>query len=296
MRISAVIPATNRPPTLERCVRALENGAGVDEVIVVTEPSGANPATARNIGVGRSTGDLLLFVDSDVEVHAAAVRRIRAAFEADPTLEALFGSYDDAPASKGTVSEFRNLLHHHVHHESPGEATTFWTGLGAVRREAFQRVGGFDATLDWIEDIEFGMRLASSGGRIRLDPRIQGTHLKHWSFGGMVRTDFVGRAVPWVELMLRDGGSSALNLGWRHRVSALSALGCVVGVAGRKPLVAVSSLGALIGLNHRFYRLLARRMGGQRTPAAIALHVVHHLLGVAAVPVGIAKHVFRGRR
>lgn len=297
MRISAVIPATNRPSTLERCVNALENGSGVDEVIVVTSPSEANPATARNIGVSQSTGDLLLFVDSDVEVHAGAPTRIREAFERDPTLEALFGSYDDAPASKGTVSAFRNLLHHHVHHESPGEATTFWTGLGAVRREAFERVGGFDTSLDWLEDIDFGMRLASTGGRIELDPSIQGTHLKHWSFAGMLKTDFVGRGIPWVELMLRAGGSSSvLNLGWRHRLSALSALGCAVGLATRKPLVVGSSTGALVALNHRFYRLLLQRTGLRRTAAGVALHAVHHIVGIAAVPVGVAKHVIRGRR
>jgi GT2 family glycosyltransferase len=296
MRMSAIVPATNRPPTLERCVHALENGSDVDEVIVVTSPHEANPAEARNIGARRSTGDLLLFVDADVELHASAPRRIREAFERDTSLEALFGSYDDAPASRGMVSEFRNLLHHHVHHESPGEATTFWTGLGAVRREAFERVGGFDTSLEWLEDIDLGMRLANGGGRIELDPTIQGTHLKHWSFTGMVRTDFVGRGIPWVELMLRDGGSSSvLNLGWRHRVSALSAILGTAGLLARRPAVVAASAGTLIALNHRFYGLLLRRMGVRGAAAGVVLHAVHHLVGVAAVPVGIAKHLARGR-
>lgn len=296
LRLSAIVPATNLPPTLERCVNALENGAGVDEVIVVTTPREANPAEARNIGVNRSMGDILLFVDSDVEVHAGVPGRIREAFERDPTLDALFGSYDDAPASKGTVSEFRNLLHHHVHHESPGEATTFWTGLGAVRRDAFDRVGGFDTSLEWLEDIDLGMRLASDGSRIELDPTLQGTHLKHWSFAGMVKTDFVGRGIPWVELMLRGGGSSSvLNLGLRHRVSALSAIGASAGLLTRRPLVTAASAGTLVALNHRFYRLLLRRMGLRGAIAGVALHAVHHLVGVAAVPVAVAKHLTRGR-
>lgn len=296
VRMSAIVPATNRPATLERCVVALERGAGVDEVIVVTSPREAKPAEARNIGVSRSTGDVLLFVDSDVEVHPTATGRIREAFESDPSLVALFGSYDDAPASRGTVSEFRNLLHHHVHHESPGEATTFWTGLGAVRRDAFERVGGFDPSLDWLEDIDLGMRLAGDGGRIELDPAIQGTHLKHWSLAGMVKTDFFGRALPWMELMLRDGGSSSvLNLGWRHRASALAAIGGAAGVVTRRPLVVAASAGALVALNHRFYQLLVRRMGAPRAAVGIGLHAIHHLVGVAAVPVALAKHLARGR-
>jgi GT2 family glycosyltransferase len=297
LRVSAIVPATNRPPTLDRCVDALENGVGVDEVIVVTSPREAKPAEARNIGVSRSTGDVLLFVDSDVEVHPTAPGLIREAFESDPSLVAVFGSYDDAPASRGTVSEFRNLLHHHVHHESPGAASTFWTGLGAVRRDAFERVGGFDPSLDWLEDIDLGMRLAGEGGRIELDPAIQGTHLKHWSLTGMVKTDFVGRGIPWVELMLRDGGSSsALNLRWHHRASALTAIAGVGGIVTRRPAVIVASAGALVALNHRFYRLLLRRMGARRAAVGVGLHAIHHLIGVAAVPVGIAKHLARGRR
>jgi GT2 family glycosyltransferase len=297
MRVSAIVPATNRPPTLERCVVALERGDGVDEVIVVTSPREAKAAEARNIGVSRSTGDVLLFVDSDVEVHPTATGRIRAAFESDPSLVAVFGSYDDAPASRGTVSEFRNLLHHHVHHESPGDATTFWTGLGAVRRDAFERIGGFDPSLDWLEDIDLGMRLAGDGGRIELDPAIQGTHLKHWSLAGMVKTDFVGRAIPWVELMLRDGGSSSvLNLGWRHRASALAAIGGAAGILTRRPIVTAAGAGALVGFNHRFYLLLLRRMGARRAAVGVGLHAIHHLVGVAAVPVAVAKHLARGRR
>jgi hypothetical protein len=296
MRVSAIVPATNRPPTLERCIGALEGGDGVDEVIVVTSPSHAKPAEARNIGVRRSTGDVLLFVDSDVEVHPTATTRIRDAFEQDPTLVALFGSYDDSPASRGTVSEFRNLLHHHVHHESPGEATTFWTGLGAVRRDAFERVGGFDPTLDWLEDIDLGMRLVGDGGRIALDPAIQGKHLKHWSLTGMVKTDFVGRAIPWMELMLRNGGSSSvLNLGWRHRLSALAAIAGLVGILVRRPVVAAGSACALVALNHRFYALLLRRMGVRRGAIGVGLHALHHLVGVAAVPVALVRHVTRGR-
>jgi len=296
MRISAIVPATNQPPTLERCVHALENRPGVDEVIVVTSPREAKAAEARNIGASRSTGDLLLFVDSDVEVHPGAAQRIREAFESDPQLVALFGSYDDAPASKGTVSAFRNLLHHHVHHESPGGAQTFWTGLGAVRRDAFERVGGFDPALDWLEDVDLGMRLSSEGARIELDPTIQGTHLKHWSLIGMVKTDFVGRAMPWMELMLRAGGSSSvLNLGWRHRLSALSALTMAGGLVTRRPRVVLLGTGAMLILNRRFYGLLRRRMGVRGAAAGVGLHAIHHLIGIAAVPVALAKHLTRAR-
>src|SRR3989442_4727279 len=114
--ISAVVPATNAPPTLAMCtdaIRAAEEGP--DELIVVEDDSLPGPGAARNAGATRATGDVLVFVDADVVVHRDAFRRIRAAFDSDPDLTAIFGSYDDAPAADGVVSGFRNLLHHHVH-------------------------------------------------------------------------------------------------------------------------------------------------------------------------------------
>src|SRR5205807_8681242 len=62
--------------------------------------------------------------------------------------------------------------------------STFWAGLGAVRRDAFEAVGGFDAErylVPSVEDIDLGARLATTGHRIELDPAVQGTHLKAWS-------------------------------------------------------------------------------------------------------------------
>ena len=296
--ISVVVPATDRPPMLPRCRAALacavETAGGNVEVIVVDGPRGWGVCAARNEGARRATGEVVVFVDSDVEVHADALTRLHASFAADPDLTAVFGSYDDAPPG-GTVAAFRNLLHHHVHQGAAGPATTFWSGLGAVRRDAFLAVGGFDGErfpLPSVEDVDLGARLVAAGGRIVLDPAVQGTHLKAWTLGGMVRTDFARRGVPWVGLLLRSGrGSTALNLGWRHRASAAA---CAAGVAGlllRRPAAALAALLVLVGANREFYGLLARRRGVREAVLGVGLHAVHHLTAVAAVPVGVAVHL-----
>ena len=75
-----------------------------------------------------------------------AARLFAQVFATEPDVSAVFGSYDASPPARGIVSEYRNLLHHYVHQTSGGLATTFWAGLGAVRREAFVAVDGFD---DW---------------------------------------------------------------------------------------------------------------------------------------------------
>jgi GT2 family glycosyltransferase len=299
--LTAVVPATNRPLTLTRCVAAIERAVEAPEQLVVVEqPADAGPAAARNLGARRATGELVCFVDADVEVHADAFARVRAAFAADPELIGVFGSYDDQPPEDGAVSAFRNLLHHHVHQSAPGPASTFWAGLGALRRDALLATGGFDERRypqSSIEDIELGMRLSADGARIVLDPSIQGTHLKRWTLGSMLATDFSRRGVPWVELLLRRGGGpdrGALNLGWRHRASAALAVLAALAAAGRRPATSVAALGTLVWLNRDFYALLARRRGPRVAALGLGLHALHHVTSAAAVPAGVAAYL-RGR-
>jgi GT2 family glycosyltransferase len=300
VRLTAIVPATDAPPELGRvlaAIRAAEDPP--EEVIVVDDAAGPGPAAARNEGAARAEGDVLVFVDADVLPHRDSFRRIRAAFESDPDLVALFGSYDDSPEAPGAVSGFRNLLHHFVHQSAPGTAATFWAGLGAIRLEAFSRAGGFDARRypeASIEDIELGMRLADAGAKLRLDPEIQGTHLKSWTLGQMIRTDFHRRGVPWVALLLRTGASpTGLNLGWRHRLSALASVGLVGSLALRRPRAASAALGSLLLLNARFYAFLLRRRGPGQAAAGVGLHVVHHLTATCAVGGGLLVSRGSGR-
>lgn len=293
-RLTAVIPATNDPPTLGACLAAIRSAVDPPEdIVVVTD--GGGPAEARNAGARDAPGDVLVFVDADVLPHADAFSRIRTAFDMDPGLTALFGSYDDAPTDPGVVSQFRNLLHHHVHQAGAGPAATFWAGLGGVRAEAFRQVSGFDAArypLPSVEDIDLGMRLVAAGGRIVLDPLLQSTHLKHWSLPDMVRTDFWQRGVPWTELVLRHGsGATALNLGWRHRASGVAAVAAALGVVRGRPALTLGGLAALAALNKDFYELLLRRRGATEAVAGVGLHAVHLVTGALAVPVGVARHL-----
>jgi hypothetical protein len=308
LRLSVVIPATNAPATLARCVAAIRDAPDPPgEIVVIGNPDTAVPAdprsrgplakaaAARNRGAAMATGDVLVFIDADVEVHPDAFARIRTTLTENPEVAALFGAYDDDPADEGVVSQFRNLLHHHVHKSSPGTINTFWTGLGAIRREAFLAVGGFPERS--MEDVELGMLLAAQGEVIVLDPRVQGKHLKRWTMPSMVRTDLTLRGAPWVALALRRRTTPAvLNLGWRHRLSATASLCAVAASVRKRPGPALMALAAFVGLNHSFYRLLLRRRGAGTAAAGVGLHLLHHLTGVAAVPTGVALYAVERRR
>lgn len=293
LSLSVIVPATNSPACLPRCVAAVEGAAEAPRELMVIGKEAWSPASARNTGARRATGDILVFVDSDVEVHRDALTRIRTAFERDDDLAGIFGSYDDEPSEPGAVSGFRNLLHHHVHQGSPGPIGSFWAGLGAIRRDTFEQAGGFAEHP--IEDIELGLRLAARGDRVVLDPAIQGKHLKRWTLRSMIRTDFLVRGVPWVGLLLGNRGSAGvLNLSWRHRLSALASVAVIAGAALLNLLVVAAAVAALVALNHSFYGLILRRRGPFQAVLGVALHVVHHLVAACSLPAGVALHV--GRR
>lgn len=293
MRLSLVVPATDDPPALGRCLEAARTAAEPpDEVIIVTRAARPGPAAARNEGSGRATGDVVVFVDADVLVHPDAFTRIRAAFARDPDLVGVFGSYDDRVLTRGTIAGFRNLLHHVIHQRSAGDADTFWAGLGAVRADALHAVGGFDEAryrTSSIEDVELGGRLAGQG-RLVLDPELEGTHLKEWTLRSMVVTDFARRGVPWVALMAeRRAVPATLNVGLRERASAVAALGCLAALAARRPGVAAAALGGCVALNTDLYGAVGRRLGARGVVAAVPLHLLHQLVGAAAVPAGLAS-------
>jgi GT2 family glycosyltransferase len=300
LTLAVIVPATDDPPTLERVRAALEAGTRKPDQLIVQRGGVGGPAAARNLAAAGTEADVLVFVDSDVEVHGDALELIERRFGEDPDLAALFGAYDDSPADPGLPSRYRNLLHHHVHSGAAGEAETFWAGLGAIRREPFEEAGGFDAdrySQPSVEDIELGMRLRRRGARIALDPQIRGRHLKRWTPLSIARTDFARRGVPWARLLLQEGGSSrALNLGWRRRASAVASVALIASLLGRRRRLAAWALAANLVLDRDLYALLLRRGGPRLLLAGIPLHQLHQLCAAASVPAAVVLHLIDRRR
>ncbi len=263
--LSVVVPVRNGGRDFEHCLRRLrdslltdfelivvDDGSTDDSAaiareagaVVVTIPTPRGPAAARNLGAKAATAPLIFFLDADVAVHPETLGRAMARFEADPGLAALFGSYDDAPASPGIVSQYRNLLHHFVHQNGPflddtRPVHTFWTGCGLIRRDVFLEFGGFDPRLyprPAIEDIELGYRLTRAGHRIVLARDVQATHLKRWTLFEMVRTDIFRRGVPWMLLIKRTGTvESDLNVKANQKASvALTGLTLLAAMLKRR--------------------------------------------------------------
>lgn len=330
-RLSVIVPAHNAATLLPDTLAALQRSslprdqwellvvddASTDDTAAVATALGADrvirlsgsprgPGNARNAAAAVAEGEWLVFIDADVRVHQDTLSRFDVACRGRGDLVAVFGSYDAMPAASGLLSEYRNLLHRYVHLQGAGNAETFWAGCGAVRRDAFTAVGGFD-TLRFprpqIEDIELGYRLRDRGGRILLDPAIEGTHLKRWRLWQMVRTDVRDRGIPWMRLLLERRGRTApsLNTGAIEQLKvggvALAVGTLALSLLLGAPTVALAGLALLlvmVALNRDTYAWFARQRGTAFAVAVVPLHLLYYLSNAVAAGIGIVLHLVAG--
>jgi len=244
--VSVIVPSYNSSQFLPKCLDAIKSSdyanyeiivvddASTDESLIIAQQSGARvfsmdkqsgPGAARNIGTQHSKGDIYFFVDSDVVIKPDSIGFVVSKLLNNPEVGALFGSYDNRPAAMDFFSQYKNLFHHFIHQTSHDEANTFWAGCGAVRKEVFHKVGGFDAikyTRPSMEDIELGLRISKQGYKILIVKELQAKHLKKWSFWSLLRTDIFSRAVPWANLILKSQElPKGLNFQKSHLISSL---------------------------------------------------------------------------
>lgn len=313
LSISVIMPVYNGTEFIKQSLPplvAMRDRGEVLEVIVVDDTSsdatpevarelGATvmasggrlgPGAARNVAAREAKGKILWFIDADVIVHENAARVMLEGFN-DDRVVGVFGSYDDKPPAQNFLSQYKNLVHHYYHQRARKEASTFWSGCGAIRKKAFLEQGGFDIEMfnrPSIEDIELGYRLIEAGGKLLLLTDLQCTHLKEWRFGNLIHTEVFCRAIPWGRLMLRRGGlDNDLNVGINERVKAV--------LAGVLVLTALLSLGGVISslypllvalavayANWDLFKLFHQRKGVWFAFRGLVFHQIYYLYSTSA--------------
>jgi GT2 family glycosyltransferase len=322
--VSFVVPTYNAAGTIEACIAAIRAGAPAgSEVIVVDDgslddtvtlarriadtvicrPCQGGAARARNDGATVARGVVLFFIDADVVANAAAIdgALTRIAEGAD----AVFGAYQPLPPEgfRNAPTTYKNLLHHWTHLRGAGVAGTFWSGFGALRRDAFFAAHGFDPAVTTsadVEDIHLGYRLSAAGFRIVLDPSLQVAHHKRYTVRRMIASDVFHRAIPWVRAMLelrtfrRD-----LNL----RQGAMSTAGLAYGAPlcfaaypfVGWPMLAAGGLLLAVWLawNRDFLGYARRHWGLPGAAFSAAFIYLYYLYGPLGVVLGSVKYVLR---
>ncbi len=326
LTVSVIVPVYKGGEGFRICMNALVDAVPpADEILVVADggmdhtlypekelgaqiletPIRGGPAKARNLGARTAKGDILFFIDADVIIQPDSIHKVIELFRTEPDLTAVFGSYDDAPSEPNFLSQYRNLLHHYVHQTSREDASTFWGACGAIRRDVFLALGGFDENLyphPSIEDIELGYRLKKAGYKIRLCKALQIKHLKRWGVLSILKTDFFRRALPWTELILRDRQFiNDLNVDTSSRISVVLTFGVVAALLGaiRWPgflIIAVAFSLPLLGLNMSLYRFFHCKRGIWFALKTIPWHWLYFFYSGLAFAIGFVHHGLRKLR
>lgn len=206
MFFSVVIPTYNRLPILKKCLQALEcqqlnNNSLVSdyEIIVVDDgstdgtqewlekcqaefphlrwyrQSHQGAASARNLGVEKAKGDIIIFIDSDlvvtekfIQAHAEGLERGRQKIKSDRLFT--YGrvintsNFENPTAEPYKITDF--------------SAAYFATGNVAIARHWLLKAGLFDTRFQqygW-EDLELGIRLKKLGLKLIKCPAAVGYH------------------------------------------------------------------------------------------------------------------------
>lgn len=317
--ISIVIPVYNGGDNFRQCLSSLKQFVpeGI-EIIVVADgdtdgsgdlaktfatkvlrnPTAKGPAQARNLGAKEAQGEILFFVDADVAISADTIERVSQSFAQNPNLVALIGSYDESPGASNFLSQYKNLFHHYTHQSASEEASTFWGACGAIRREVFLSMGGFDENyrLPCVEDIELGYRLKKAGYRIQLNKNIQVKHLKRWGIISLLRADLFYRAIPWTVLLMRypEFGND-LNLKFSSRISVVlvyALLGLLLLAYWWSPaLILAFILGlVLLAINLPVYQFFQEKRGFLFALQTIPWHWLYYLYSGLGFAIGLAEY------
>ncbi len=193
--LSFIIPVYNDQDNIARCLRSITALHGFepdDEVIILDNGSTdgthqilhqlgfpfeviehLHVSALRNRGARMAKGDLLAFVDSDVELFPEWLENSMAAL-CDPTMVAA-GCFPEVPNEATWVQQAWDIHQRGRQPSTPFPIDWLPSMNLIVRRVAFQSIEGFNENLETAEDVDLCYRLANHGV-ILCNPTMKAIH------------------------------------------------------------------------------------------------------------------------
>jgi glycosyltransferase involved in cell wall biosynthesis len=199
-----------------------------DRVSAVENPRGSTPA-GLNLAIAASSGDVVARVDGHSVIPPGYLRRaveVLTETGADNVggVQEATGSTAFERAVAAAMSSPFGVGDARFHYGGrSGPADTVY--LGAFRRHALERVGGYDEALPRAQDADLNHRIRATGGVVWFEPSLRVRYQPRGSFPRLAEQYFTSG--QWRR---RVASKDPASLRWRQGVPPLTVIGLVSGV------------------------------------------------------------------
>ncbi|WP_410767563.1 glycosyltransferase [Haloferax sp. DFSO60] len=192
-KISVVIPALNEEENIETCLEsvfeAFRDGPSFEVILVdsnsedatveraqqypitvlqITEDDLTTPGAGRYVGWKAASGDLILFVDADMEVATGWIQEAQRIIEEDDSVSGIDGYLNETESDE---QKSVNAIH----------------GVMLYDAAALDEVATFDPFLKGYEDIILGFQLRAAGYDLLRLPTVSATHARPYEISQLKR-------------------------------------------------------------------------------------------------------------
>ena len=207
MTASIIVPYYNAEKTIALCLNSIiSQTSKSDEIIVVDDASrdqcsqqitgqvkiikrtfNGGAAAARNEGALAAQGEILIFIDADVELRGSEIETIKDYFRHNPGVNTLTGTLNPGLSPVDFFTDYKNSYMSYIFSKCKLDVNFVYGSVCAIRTSDYipwpeePRLG---------EDSHWGYLQSLAGLKIHLLQNISVRHLKQYSFLSLIKNDF----------------------------------------------------------------------------------------------------------
>ena len=323
MKVSVIVPAFNNEKTIETCLSAIRSSIFKDFELIVVDDGSTDKTNelaqkqadfvlrqeknkgsfeARNYGIENSSGDIIIFIDSDIVVKPTTLAIIVDYFQSHPDVDALTGLLSKSHPNPNFFSQYKNLYMNFIFKKLADRVHFLYGSISSIRRKSLDKT---EKGYRYGADTAFGQSLSSKGRNIAFLRDLEVIHLKPYSFFTWILNDFT---VPyfWGQIFMQYRGWKQVGrhgTGYAHSPKeqllsvVLAPMICVLTAAFfHYPNLIYPLLLLFLTwffLNTRFFVFLKRERGWVFGLFSMPVTFLDHLVMASGILFGFLRSVWR---